>query len=96
MGQTRSVAPLAHRQRVNVLGALRPDGPLVSTTQQRPTTRDDVIAFFEQVAAQSNSVPRIVLNDNAGIHKGEVMEKKRRNGPGRDSTCTICRPIAPN
>lgn len=46
--------------------------------QQRPTTRDDVIAFFDQVAAQPHSVPRIVLIDNAGIHKGEAMDKKRR------------------
>ena len=78
IGQTRSVAPLAHRQRVNVLGALRHDGQLIWTTQQRPTTRADVIGFFDQVAAQPHSVPRIVLIDNAGIHKGEVMEKKRR------------------
>jgi hypothetical protein len=37
-----------------------------------------VVAFFEQVAAQPHSVPRIVQIDNAGIHKGEVMDKKRR------------------
>jgi transposase len=78
VGQTRSVEPLAHRQRVNVLGALRHDGQLVWTTQQRPTTRDDVIAFFDQIADQSHSVPRIVLLDNAGIHKGDAMEKQRR------------------
>ena len=78
IGQTRSVEPLAHRQRVNVLGALRHDGQLIWTTQQRPTTRDDVIAFFDQVAGQPHSVPRIVLIDNAGIHKGEAMDKKRR------------------
>ena len=61
-----------------MLGALRHDGPLIWTMQQRPTTRDDVIAFFDQVAAQPHSVPRIVLIDNAGIHKGEAMDKKRR------------------
>jgi transposase len=69
---------LAHRQRVNVLGALRRDGGLIWTTQQRPTTRDDVIAFFDQVAEQPRPVPRIILLDNAGIHKGEVMNKKPR------------------
>jgi len=37
-----------------------------------------VIAFFDQIALQSHSVPRIVLIDNAGIHDGDVMEKKRR------------------
>jgi transposase len=78
IGQTRSVEPLAHRQRVNVLGALRHEGQLIWSTQQRSTTRDDVIAFVDQVAAQPHSVPRIVLIDNARIHKGEVMDKKRR------------------
>jgi len=29
IGQTRAVEPLAHRQRVNVLGALRHDGELI-------------------------------------------------------------------
>ena len=78
IGQTRAVEPLAHRQRVNVLGALRHDGQLIWNTQQRPTARDDVIAFFDQIALQSHSVPRIVVIDNAGIHKGDPMEKKRR------------------
>jgi hypothetical protein len=45
IGQTRSVEPLAHRQRVSVLGALRHDGQLTWATQKRPTTRDDVIIF---------------------------------------------------
>jgi transposase len=78
IGETRSVEPLAHRQRVNVLGALRHDGQLIWTTQQRPTRREDVIAFFDQIADQLHSVPRIVLLDNAAIHKRAAMEKKRR------------------
>jgi transposase len=40
--------------------------------------RDDVIAFFDQIAGQPHSVPRIVVLDNAAIHKGDVMESKRR------------------
>lgn len=44
--QTRAVEPLAHRQQVNVLGALRHDGRLIWATQQRPTRRADVIAFL--------------------------------------------------
>jgi hypothetical protein len=32
IGQTRAVEPLAYRQRVNVLGALRHDGLLAWTT----------------------------------------------------------------
>ena len=78
IGQTRSVEPLARRQRVNVLGALRQDGQLMWTTQQKSTTRNDVIAFFDQIAAQPHSVPRIVVLDNAGIHKGDAMDKQRR------------------
>lgn len=65
IGQTRAVEPLAHRQRVNVLGALRYNGRLTWTTQQRLTTRNDVIAFFDQVADEPRDVPRIVLIDHA-------------------------------
>jgi hypothetical protein len=54
---------------------LRHDGQLTWTTQQRPTTRDDVIALFDQIALQSHTVPRIVLINNTGIHKGDLMEK---------------------
>jgi transposase len=78
IGQTHAVEPLAHRQRVNVLGALRHNGSLTWTTQKRPTTRDDVIEFFDRVAARPHDVPRIVLIYNAGIHKGIPIEKKRR------------------
>jgi len=78
VGQTRSVEPLSHQQRVNVLGALRHDGQLIWTAQQRSTTRDDVIGFFDQMADPPHSVPRIVVLDNASIHKGDVMETKRR------------------
>jgi len=91
IGQTRSVEPLAHRQRVNVLGALRHDGQLIWTTQQRPTTRDDVITLFDQIAAQPHSVPRVVLIDNAGIHKGKPWKRSVANGPGTVCTCTIYR-----
>lgn len=78
VGQSRAVEPQSHRQRVNVLGALRHGGELMWATQQRSTVRDDVIAFFDQIAGQPHSVPRIVVLDNAAIHKGDVMEKKRR------------------
>jgi hypothetical protein len=57
IGKIRVVEPLTHRQRVNVLGALRHDGQLTWATQQRPTTRGDVIAFFDQIALVSHSVP---------------------------------------
>ncbi|RYF42614.1 MAG: IS630 family transposase [Cytophagaceae bacterium] len=78
IGQVRSVEPQAHRQRVNVLGALRQDGKLVWCTQQRPTVRNDVIAFFDRLSEAPHSSPRIVVIDNAAIHKGEAMDSKRR------------------
>ena len=78
IGQTRSVELLSHGERVNVLGALRHDGKLVWKTQQRPTVRDDVIGFFDELAAQAHAVPRIVVLDNASFHKGKPMEKRRR------------------
>jgi len=78
IGQTRSVEPLSHGERVNVLGALRHDGKLIWKTQQRPTVRDDVIGFFDELAAQAHAVPRIVVLDNASFHKGKPMEKRRR------------------
>ncbi|WP_020652331.1 transposase, partial [Massilia niastensis] len=31
----------------------------------------------DQIADQPHAVPRIVLLDNAAIHKGEAMEKRR-------------------
>lgn len=78
IGQTRSVEPLSHGERVNVLGALRHDGKLIWKTQQRPTVREDVIGFFDELAAQAHAVPRIVVLDNASFHKGKPMEKRRR------------------
>ena len=61
-----------------MLGALRSDGKLVWCTQQRPTVRDDVIAFLDHISATPHSKPRIVVIDNAAIHKGEAMDSKRR------------------
>jgi hypothetical protein len=78
IGQTRCVTPESHRQRVNVLGALHQCGELTWSSLERPTVRDDVVNFFEQMAVQPHSVPRIVILDNAAIHKGEVMDEKRR------------------
>ena len=79
IGQTRCVEVASHRQRVNVLGALHHSGKLDWTTLQHPTVRGDVMAFFENLAEQAHSVPRIVILDNAAIHKGDVMKTKRRD-----------------
>ena len=74
----RSVEPQAHRPRVNVLGALRQGGKLVWCTQQRPTVRNDVIAFLDRLSEAPHASPRIVVIDNAAIHKDEAMDIKRQ------------------
>jgi len=43
LGQTWRALPGAHRQRINVLGALRQDRSLVWRLHERRTTREDVI-----------------------------------------------------
>jgi transposase len=78
VGQTRSVALVSHGERVNVLGALRHDGTLRWKTQRRPTVRDDVIGFFDELAALPHAVPRIVVLDNASFHKGDAIARRRR------------------
>jgi hypothetical protein len=72
------VAPLAHGERVNVLGVLRHDHTLHWTVQRRPTVREDVIRFFDDLAAQEHTVPRILVLDNASFHKGKQIDKRRR------------------
>lgn len=46
IGQTRCAQPGAHRQRVNVLAALRHDHTLTWRMHDQRTVRDDVIAFL--------------------------------------------------
>jgi hypothetical protein len=83
IGQSRCVEPQAHQQRVNVLGALNQDGKLTWVAQQRPTIRDDVLAFFDRLSEQPLPVPCIGVIDNAALHKGEVMEGKRQQWANR-------------
>jgi transposase len=78
IGQTRRASAGAHRQRVNVLGALRQDRSLVWRLHEPRTTREDVIAFLDDFAKQPRAVPCIVVLDNARIHKGGPMEEKRQ------------------
>jgi transposase len=77
-GQTRAVRSGTHEQRVNVLGALRHDRTLVWRMHDQSTTREEVMAFLDELAGQPHTVPRIVVLDNAGIHKGEPMRDRRR------------------
>ena len=78
LGETRCVEPKSHRQRVNVLGALRHDGKLIWCAQPKSTVRDDVMAFFGRLADMPYKVPRLVVIDKAAIQKDDAMEKKRR------------------
>ena len=36
------------------------------------------MAFFDTVADLPHKVPRLVILDNAAIHKGNAMQRKRR------------------
>jgi transposase len=74
IGQTRCAQSGSHRQRINVLGALRHDHSLIWHLREKRTTRENVIAFLDELAKQPHSVPRIVVLDNARIHKGEPMQ----------------------
>jgi transposase len=78
IGQTRHARAGTHEQRVNVLGALRHDHSLVWRMHDKRTTREDVMAFLDELANQAHSAPRIIVLDNATIHKGEPMRDKRR------------------
>ncbi len=77
VGQTRWAQAGSHQQRVNVLGALRHDHQLIWHARQQRTVRQDVIAFLDRIATQPHSVPRILVLDNAPLHKGAPMEEKR-------------------
>lgn len=78
MVQTRCALSGSHRQRINVLGALRHDHTLIWRLHEKHTAREDVMAFFDDLAERPHAFPRIVVLDNARIHKGEPMEEKRR------------------
>ncbi|OYO29769.1 IS630 family transposase [Janthinobacterium sp. PC23-8] len=75
---TRAARSGTHEQRVNVLGALRHDRSLIWRMHDKRTTREDVMAFLDELANQAHSAPRIVVLDNAAIHKGEPMREKRQ------------------
>jgi len=78
MGQTRAARSGTHEQRVNVLGALSHEHALAWHIHERRTTREDVMAFLDALADEPHSAPRVVVLDNAGIHKGEPMRERRR------------------
>ncbi len=75
-GQTREVCPIAHRQRVNVLGCLQKGVRLVWQTLTHTVGREDVIVFFDRLADTIRKKTVVVL-DNAAIHRGEPMRNKQ-------------------
>lgn len=54
-----------------------------------------MIAFFDSIAEQSDPVPRIVVLDNANIHRGEAMEQKRRQWQRRGLYLYYLPPYSP-
>ncbi|HSN23555.1 MAG TPA: IS630 family transposase [Methylomicrobium sp.] len=95
IGQTRCAQAQAHGQRVNVLGALRRCGGLTWSTVQGRVVRDDMIAFFDQLAAQPHTIPRIVVLDNASIHKGPIIEERRKQWATKDLYLYYLPPYSP-
>ena len=77
IGQTRSAEAGTHKERVNVLGALDVSASLYWRIQEKRTVRDDVISFLDEIASERHPVPCIVVLDNANIHRGAPMQKKR-------------------
>ncbi len=76
--QMHAIAPQPHRHRVNVLGALDQDQPLVWSALERLTRQEDVIAFIGRLSTQIGTQPHIVVLDNAGIHRSKAVERCRR------------------
>lgn len=95
IGKTRRAQSGTHRQRVNVLAALRHDHVLIWRLHERHTVREDVMAFWDELAAQPHSVPRIVILDNAGIHKGAPMTQKRQLWQQQDLYLYYLPPYSP-
>lgn len=95
VGQTRSARAGTHEQRVNVLGALRHDCSLVWHMHDNRTTREDVMTFLDELANQAHSAPRIVVLDNAAIHKGEPMRQRRRRWELQDLYLYYLPPYSP-
>lgn len=95
VGQTRAARAGTHKQRVNVLGALRHDRSLVWHMHDKRTTREDVMMFLDELGNQAHSAPRIVVLDNASIHKGEPMRKRRRQWEQQDLYLYYLPPYSP-
>lgn len=93
--QALGIEPLSNGERVNVLAALRHDDTLRWRIQRRPTVRDDVIAFFNDLAAQEHTVPRIVVLGNASFHKGEQIEQCRKKWMAQELFLYYLPPYSP-
>lgn len=96
IGRTRRALSGSHRQRVNVLGALHyRDHSLIWHAHETRTVREDVIAFLDDLARQPHTMPRIIVLDNARIHKGAVMEEKQRQWAQQDLYLYYLPPYSP-
>lgn len=85
IGKTRQALSGSHQQRVNVLGAMFHHGrSVIWHVHEKRMVRANVIAFLDELADQPHTLPRIVVLDNAAIHKGDVMKEKRRQWEKQD------------
>lgn len=67
---------MSHHYWVNVLGCLQKGVRLIWETVTHTVDRNDVIAFFDQLADQVAQETVVVL-DNAPMHRGELMRNKQ-------------------
>ena len=70
-------------RRVNVLAALAAHGthkhaPLTWRTASRPWKGEHVLAFLRDALPGRTGIPRIVVFDNAGIHRSRTVRQARR------------------
>ena len=73
---------------------MRYNGELIWCAKQKWTESDDVAVFYNRIVNLARKVPHLVIIDSAAIHKGEVMNKKRRQGQGNGWICITCYRIA--
>ena len=86
---------------VNVLAALAAPGthkhaPLTWRTASHPWKGEHVLAFLRQALPGRAGVPRLVVFDNAGIHRSRRCAKPVGHWRSRGSGSGTCRPTAPS
>ena len=86
-------------RRVNVLAAQAAPGthqhaPLTWRTASHPWKGAHVLACLRNTLPGRAGIPRIVVLDNAGIHRSRTVRQARRELAERASGCGTCQPTA--